>query len=163
MVLLPPGSYDHINFSWIIRHIFYCFRTPCPNTGEAILRSKLVDEKYRVRFPVALLDLAVRSLREFRRNSRKYVLESLRMTPYGGHTTYNLRSNKRTIGLKPTTTTTTSFKRVLQSSFFFFSYIAIHKWPQSLDFMHLKFFDKECFFIGHWLVIIKLFHYFQLS
>ena len=61
-----------------------------------------------------LVNLACRPFGVFRGfllNSHKYELGFLRNTPHGRHTTYSLRSHKRTIGLKPTATTTTKNRK----------------------------------------------------
>ena len=52
-----------------------------PTSGGVVLHSKLVHGRIRVQFPIAFVDLIVRSFPWFSRNSHKYGLGSLRKTP----------------------------------------------------------------------------------
>ena len=56
-----------------------------PTSGGVVLRSKLVDGRCRVQFPVALVELAVLEFSLFfLRNSHKYRVRSLRKIPIEG-------------------------------------------------------------------------------
>ena len=53
-------SDDHI-FKMHMSRIYYHTVVRSPISGQAVLLSILVDGRYRVQFPVALVDLVVRS------------------------------------------------------------------------------------------------------
>ena len=59
----------------------------------------------RVLFPVALVDLAVRSFPWFSPKLEYIRVRIPYKDPHEGHTTYSPMSHKQTTGLKPTTTT----------------------------------------------------------
>ena len=72
-------------------------------SGDAVLRSKLVDGRCKVQSPIALVDLAVRSFPWFSPKLAKIRPRIPLKDTHGGHSPYRPRSHKRTIGLKPTT------------------------------------------------------------
>ena len=98
---IPISCQLFLTFPLIINSVSHTLKIICflmmfsYTSGWTILPSKLLDCRYRVQFPVALVDLAVRRSLQ---NSLKYGLGFLRKDPPPPH---KPRPNIRTIDILP--------------------------------------------------------------